>query len=444
MSSQVRVVFVVVVFLTLLGGAPASASDATQSDVASYVLSLSPGAIDAGVGSNDVAARYGVDLERDFSALHEFSLMLTTEQAALASHDPDVAAIIPDSAVYLTDDPAGESSDSGTVAAVDQRTGVERIQADTASLPDGIRASDVNVAVIDTGVSTKQPALNVAGGFNCLDGDVSSYGDAHGHGTHVAGIIGGRDLGSGPRGVVPGAQIWAIRVFDSSGESTVSNFLCGVNWVAQHAAMIQAVNFSAIFARVNVGGCGVSSTGQVIDPVHQAICLLVDDLGIPFVAAAGNGGSMASNVTPATFPETISVGAIVDTDGKPGGLGERTKWGADDSRAGFSNYGPTVTLFAPGVGILSTTIYGGYVSMSGTSMAAPFVTGAVALYRLVHPDATPAQIKNALVASGDPGTWATQPLLDVPRFLATDPGVVPASRPITDPLAFGSDGLPAR
>ena len=444
MSSRVRVVLAGVVILTLLGGAPAAASDATQSDVASYVLSLSSGAINAGIRSNDVAARYGIDLERDFPALHEFSLMLTSQQAALVAEDSDIAAMVPDSAIYLTDDPAGNSSASATVAAVDQRSGVDRIQADTIGLPDGIRAADVNVAVIDTGVSTKQPALNVVGGFNCLDGDVNSYGDANGHGTHVAGIIGARDLGSGPRGVVPGAQIWAIKAFDSSGESTVSNFLCGVNWVAEHADMIQAVNFSAIFARVNVGGCGVSSTGKVIDPVHQAICLLVDDLGIPFVVAAGNGGSMASNVTPATFPETISVGAIVDTDGKPGGLGERTKWGADDNRAGFSNYGPTVTLFAPGVDILSTTIYGGYVSMSGTSMATPFVTGAVALYRLVHPDATPAQIKNALIVSGDPGTWATQPLLDVPRFLATDPSVVPASRPATDLLAFGADGLPAR
>jgi subtilisin family serine protease len=435
------------VILALLGTAPAAASDTAQNDVASYVLSLSPAAIDSGVDSSDIAAQYGVNLERDFPALHEFSLLLTSTQAALLTSDPDIAAIIPDSSAYLTDDSAVESSDSdpsAVVAAVDQRAGVERIQADTASLPDGISASDINVAVLDTGVSTKQPALNVVGGYNCVGGDITSYGDANGHGTHVAGIIGARDTGSGPRGVVPGAQIWAVKVFDSDGEATISDFLCGVNWIAQHADTIQVVNFSAIFPRVNTGGCGVTSTGQVIDPVHQAICFLVNDLGIPFVVAAGNGGSMASNVTPATYPESISVGAIVDTDGKAGGLGERTKWGLDDTRARFSNYGPSVTVFAPGADILSTTVYGGYISMSGTSMAAPFVTGAVALYRRVHPDATPAQIKNVLVASGDPGTWAVQPLLDVPRLLATDPSVVPVARPVTDPLAIGSDGLPVR
>jgi subtilisin family serine protease len=96
------------------------------------------------------------------------------------------------------------------------------------------------------------------------------------------------------------------------------------------------------------------------------------------------------------------------------------------------------------VNILSTTQFGGYITMSGTSMATPFVTGAVALYRLEHPEATPAQIKNALIASGDPGSWSTQPLLDLPRLLATDPGVVPDVAPVRDPLAFGPDGLPVR
>lgn len=447
MSKRLQLVMPLLVVLALLGAAPAAASDTAPSDVATYIVSLSPSAIDSGVGANDVAAQYGVDVARDFPALHEFSLELTSDQAAQLASDPDVAAIIPDSTISLTDDPSVDASGSANTAeptVIDSRAGIDRIHGDTPRLPDGINASDINVAVLDTGVSTKQPALNVVGGYNCSDGDTGSYSDTNGHGSHVAGIIAASDLGTGPRGVVPGARIWSVKVFNTDGTASFSEFLCGMNWIVEHADDIQVINFSAIFNGVDYGSCGMNSSGQVIDPVHQAICQVVDGLGIPFVDAAGNGGSMASDITPAAFPETISVGAIVDTDGMAGGLGERTKWGADDTRAKFSNYGPTVTIFAPGVDILSTTPYGGYILMSGTSMATPFVTGAVALYRAEYPDATPAQIKNALIASGDPGNWAVQPLLNVTRLLATDPSVIPAPRPVTDPLAFGADGLPAR
>ena len=435
-----RVLLALLVALALLGTVPAAASDAPPSEPASYIVSLSPEAITSGIDGQVIAARYGATLEAGFPALHQFSVLLTPSEVGQLRADPDITALMPDGAAYLAD--VEDDAFDGSQTTINPRSGIDRIRADQVSLPAGFDPADVNVAVLDTGVSDKQPALNVVGGYNCLSGDQSSYGDVKGHGSHVAGIIGARDLGSGPRGVVPGASIWAIRVFDSDGQSTMTKILCGLNWVAEHADTIQVVNFSAVFSQVNTGACGMTSSGNVIDPVHQAICQIVDDLGIPFIVAGGNFGSMASFVTPAAYAETIAVGAIVDTDGLPGGLGSNTKWGADDTRATFSNYGPTISIFAPGVNILSTTPIGGYVSMSGTSMATPFVTGAVALYRIEHPDATPAQIKNALIASGDPGNWSTQPLLDLPRLLATDPNVVPAVAPVRDPLAFGPDGLP--
>ena len=442
MGPTMRVVLALLVTGILLGTAPAAASDAPQSERASYIVSLSPAAIDSGIDAQTIAARYDTPLADDFPALHQFSVLLTADEVSQLRADADVAALMPDGAAYLAD--VEDDTRDSDASLVDPRSGIDRIHADQVGLPAGTDPADVNVAVLDTGVSSKQPALNVVGGYNCLDGDQSSYGDVKGHGSHVAGIIGARDMGSGPRGVVPGASIWSIRVFDSDGQSTLSKVLCGLNWVAEHADTIQVVNFSAVFAQVNTGACGVTSSGNVIDPVHQAICQIVDDLGIPFVTAGGNFGSMASFVTPAAYTETIAVGAIVDTDGLPGGLGGSTKWGADDTRAAFSNYGPTISIFAPGVNILSTTPLAGYVTMSGTSMATPFVTGAVALYRLEYPEATPVQIKNALIASGDTGRWSTQPLLDLPRLLATDPSVVPAVAPVRDPLAFGPDGLPVR
>ncbi len=428
MSTRMRVILTMVMAFGLLGTMPAAAAEPGTGTTGRYIASLSPAAISHGIDSQTVADQDGVLLLRDFPALHEFSVELDSPQLAVLRADSRVLSIMPDSPIDL--------------ASVDSDPAMSRVQADSVSLPVGVgSASDVNVAVLDTGIDPSHPALNVVGGYNCVSGDVTHYGDTVGHGTHVAGIIGATDTGNGIHGVAPGARLWAVKIFDNEGNSTVSEFLCGVNWVADHANTIQVVNFSAVFVGVNSGGCGVTTSGFLLDPVHMAVCELVDTLNIPVVAAAGNYGSMGSSQLPSAYPQAISVGAIVDTDGLPGGQGPQTKWGLDDQRAGFSNYGPTVTIFAPGVDIVSTAPYGGYREMSGTSMAAPFVAGAVALYRLVHPDATPAQIKNALVVSGDRGNWAHQPLLDVPRFLSTDPNVEVRSNDVafpTDPFATGS------
>jgi len=137
--------------------------------------------------------------------------------------------------------------------------------------------------------------------------------------------------------------------------------------------------------------------------------------GVTLVVAAGNDGKDASNTIPAAYPEVIAVGAIVDTDGKPGGLGPSTSYGADDTRASFSNYGSVVDLYAPGVSILSTVPGGGYQRWSGTSMATPHVTGAAALYLRQNPGASPAQVRSYLLANGEAGTWDSygQPLVRV-------------------------------
>jgi subtilisin len=434
MSGRIRVVVAIMVAIVLLGTVPAAASEQENAAASRYIVALSPGAIDEGLDAQTVAAHDGVVVLSDFSALHEFSTELDPTQYAAMTTDSNVRSIMPDLTVHL--------------ASVDSDLAMERVQADNVTLPEGVGSpSDINVAVLDTGIDPNQPALNVVGGYSCISGGASEYGDVNGHGTHVAGIIGATDTGSGIHGVAPGARLWAIKVFDDDGLASLDHFLCGANWVAEHADTIQVVNFSAIFIGNNSGGCGVSTAGLLLDPVHLAVCQIVDQLGIPIVAAAGNFGSMSSMQLPAAYPEAISVGAIVDTDGLPGGLGPQTQYGLDDQRASFSNYGPTVTLFAPGVDIVSTRPLSGYVSMSGTSMAAPIVTGAVVLYLLAHPDATPAQIKNALIASGDPGDWAPQPLLDIPRLLATDPSVeLPSSNLVgpSDPFATSSVSISLR
>ena len=169
--------------------------------------------------------------------------------------------------------------------------------------------------------------------------------------------------------------------------------------------------------------CGATNA----DPLHAAICRVVAG-GITVVAAAANDSSYASLRVPASYNEVITISALADTDGKAGGLGHNScySWGTydkDDTFADFSNYGADVDLMAPGKCIWSTRPGATYGYSSGTSMAAPAVTGAVALYKANRPNATPAEVKEALQYLGNLD-WKTstdpdsvhEKLLDVSRI----------------------------
>ena len=157
--------------------------------------------------------------------------------------------------------------------------------------------------------------------------------------------------------------------------------------------------------------------------MHKAICNSVA-AGVTYVVAAGNSAVDASTFTPAAYDEVITVSALADFDGKPGGLGAATcRSDVDDTFASFSNYGADVDIIAPGVCIYSTWLLGGYNTISGTSMAAPHVAGAAALWKSTHPSATPAQVKAALLSAGttnwnnsDDPDGIKEPLLNVSTF----------------------------
>ncbi len=175
-------------------------------------------------------------------------------------------------------------------------------------------------------------------------------------------------------------------------------------------------------------GADDHACGSVSDDIlHAAICRVVAG-GITVVAAAANDSGSASKRVPAAYNEVITVSALADTDGKAGGLGGNScySWGSydkDDTFANFSNYGADVDLIAPGKCIWSTKPGTAYAYSSGTSMAAPAVTGAVALYKSSRPAATPAEVKEALQYLGNLN-WATstdpdtkhEKLLDVSRI----------------------------
>lgn len=263
-------------------------------------------------------------------------------------------------------------------------TGVNRIDGDLSFTKSGDGRESVNadIAILDTGIDLKHPDLNVYKQVTFVPG-TSSADDDDGHGTAVAGVAAAKDNSQGVVGVAPGARLWAIKVLYSNGMGSSSDIIKGIDYVTEHADEIDVVNLS-------LGAVGKN------DALHKAIIRSVE-AGVTYAAAAGNEGIDAANVFPASYPEVIAVSAIVDNDGKCGGISTiDTTAGKDDTFATFSNYGPVVDLAAPGVLVKTTTIGDSYMSFSGTSAATAHVTGAVALYKSEHPDASPSVILNAL------------------------------------------------
>ena len=271
-------------------------------------------------------------------------------------------------------------------------TGIDRVDADLSSAKSGDGSGSVNVdiAILDTGIDLSHPDLNVYNQVTFVSG-TSGGNDDNGHGTAVAGIAAAKDNSDGVVGIAPGARLWSVKVLDSSGNGFTSDIIEGIDYITAHADEIDAANMS-------FGGTGSSTA------LRTAIVNSVS-AGVTFAAAAGNDDKDASTVIPASYPEVIAVSAIVDTDGKCGGLSSSTTAGNDDTLASFSNFGSVVDIAAPGVLIKSTARGSSYTnSFSGTSVSTPHVTGATALYSSENPNASPFDIRNALRNSGSSPT----------------------------------------
>jgi len=356
------------------------------------------------------ADRFGLDLGHVYSsALQGYAARMTPGTAAVVEALPGVDFVQQDRPVAAT--------------AQSTPTGIDRSQADvspTAAIDGVDQRVDADVAVIDTGVDLDHPDLNVyrQGARNCSTLAISPDDD-HGHGSHVAGTIGALDNTTGVVGVAPGARIWPVKVLSAIGTGLNSDVVCGIDYVAAHADQIEVANMSLGGGGEDDGTCGATSG----DAMHAAICDAVD-AGVTFVVAAGNDSADAATSTPAAYDEVVTVSALADFDGQPGGGAPSTcRSDEDDTFASFSNYGRDVDVIAPGVCIDSTSMQGGYATLSGTSMASPHVAGGAALYVATHPGATPTQVQSALQGSGstswndvdDPDT-TQEPLLDVSSY----------------------------
>ncbi len=248
--------------------------------------------------------------------------------------------------------------------------GIDKIDADVSSTLAGNGSgtvANVNVYVIDTGVSVAHPDLYVVNHVNFAGGPND---DCNGHGSHVAGTIAARDNDSYVVGVAPGAPITGVKVLGCSGSGSTSGVIKGIDWVTANA------KFPAI-ANMSLGGAASTALDTAVRNSAAA--------GVFYAVAAGNEGADACNSSPAR------AGA-----GSNNGIMTVAAVDSSDREPSWSNYGLCVDIWAPGVSILSTYKGTGTKTLSGTSMASPHVGGGGALYLSSHPGASPSSVEQAL------------------------------------------------
>ena len=293
-------------------------------------------------------------------ALVGFAAEMTEEEALALSQDPDVRLVEEDSVVELD---ATQTNAPWGLDRTDQR---DRPLNGTYGYT--TTGSGVNAYIIDTGIRRTHTQFGgrAFAGFDALGG---STNDCHGHGTHVAGTVGGSTYG-----IAKSVRLYAVRVLNCSGSGSNSGVIAGVDWVTGNHVKPAVANMS-------LGGGASTSLDTA---VRNSIAA-----GVTYAIAAGNSNVNASSSSPARVSEAITVGSTTSTDAK----------------SSFSNYGSIVDIFAPGSSITSAWSTGDTAirTISGTSMATPHVAGVAARYLQNNRTASPATVRNAIVNAASTG-----------------------------------------
>ena len=352
--------------------APALQAQTAQQEIASvrfsapkpienrYIVTLSKDVTDTQAQAESVMRGMGGRIHQQFkNGFRGFSATIPASQVERVRKQPNVLAVEPDQWVQL----------SQTVSVEQQATwGLDRI--DQADRPLDSQytykqtGAGVTVFMVDTGIRADHTEFGarVLPGFSVVT-DGNGTTDCNGHGTHVAGIVGGRTWG-----VAKEVKLVPVRVMDCAGAGSISGVIAGLDWAANSSLRPAVLNLS-------LGG-GTSAA------LNAAVAAAVTK-GLVVVVAAGNGPGDACANSPASEPTAIAVGATTSTD----------------TKASYSNYGACVDIFAPGSSITSAwhTSTTASTTLSGTSMASPAVAGVAAFALQAHPGATPAAVAKYLV-----------------------------------------------
>ncbi|SES25178.1 Serine protease, subtilisin family [Lentzea xinjiangensis] len=367
-----------------------SAPNAVQD---SYIVVLKDNAVarsEVGGRADGLLGRYGGKVGFTYRAAFKgFSATMSKQQAKRLAADPSVAYVEQDRTVQVLADQLNPPS-----------WGLDRV--DQADLPLNSKysystgAANVTAYVIDTGINYDHADFGgrASFGFDAFT-DGRNGKDCQGHGTHVAGTVGGAAYG-----VAKNVKLKAVRVLNCAGGGSVATEAAGVDWVTANAVLPAVANMSLYTGTAN-------EPSRVLDDAVRASIRG----GVTYVVAAGNFNDDSCKYSPQRVTETINVMATARTD----------------ARASFSSFGTCSDLFAPGQDIVSASHSSntGSATMSGTSMASPHVAGAAALHLADHPAKTPAEVHAAILAQATPGKVTNPGANSANLLLRTGTGGVP-------------------
>ncbi|MGH3741386.1 MAG: S8 family peptidase [Micromonosporaceae bacterium] len=341
-----------------------------------YIVTLKG---DAEMGAAATAADVGAKpLHTYKTALKGFAAKLSRAQLESLQGNPQVAAIEEDGVVHAD------------TTQTDEPWGLDRIDQRQLPLSSSYhythQGKGVKAYVIDTGIQAGHPTFGTRA-KSVFDATGGTGRDCNGHGTHVAGTIGGKRWG-----VAKLAQLRGVRVLDCNGSGTFSGVIAGVDWVTRNHVKPAVANMS-------LGGSESASVDNAVTAMTQA--------GVFTAVAAGNSNANACLSSPSGAANVTSVAASDKTD----------------TKASFSNHGSCVDVYAPGVDVRSAWLNGTTNTISGTSMASPHVAGAAAIYKQLHPGASSATVNNWIIDASTKGVIKGSPTGTVQRLLFKGPAL---------------------
>jgi len=362
-----------------------------------YIVTFRPGVADPASEADALVRGLGGQVHFAYTqALSGFAATLPAPALEGLRRNPRIESIEPDQEVSLAQSaPAEQTGATWGLDRIDQA-----LRPLSTTYRYGRTGAGVTAFIIDTGIrpthvdfhASGTTTTRVSGGYTAI-ADGNGTGDCNGHGTHVAGTVGGLRWG-----VAKAATLVPVRVLDCGGSGSWSGVIAGLDFVARSAARPAVANMS-------LGGGASSSVDTAVRNTVAA--------GVSVVVAAGNSNANACNYSPAREPQAVTVGATTSSD----------------ARSSFSNFGTCLDLFAPGSAITSavSTSDTATATYNGTSMASPHVAGAAALMLEALPGLTPTQVSDRLIAYSTTGRLSSIGTGSPNRLLFTNPDENPLS-----------------